>query len=192
MRLAMRQWAGMAFSLAALAASPAMAQDLSEKVFEFDGRKVTIAPAGVKSGLSDGAGPVIQPASAQVSDPSVQIIPAVFSQPQSAEPPPAEAPPAALKDGPAAPAPTAPRDPVLMAQQYREIFDALPFLRSQYDVNPTYRHDTTMELLFGQMRPMTINRTTIDVKQQQPSVRYVPSPYNMYGMNSFFYPFYWP
>lgn len=189
MRLALRQWAGTAFSLAALAASPVMAQDRSEKVFEFDGWKVTIAPAGVQSGLAGGQGPVIQPASAQASDPSVQIIPAVFSQPQPAEASPAKAPAAALKDGPVS---TAPRDPVLMAQQYREIYNALPFLRSQYDANPTYRHDTTMELLFGQMRPMTIHRTTIDVKQQQPSVRYVPSPYNKYGMNSFFYPFYWP
>lgn len=192
MQTTMRKWAGMAFSLAVLAASPSMAQDRSEKVFEFDGWTVTIVPAGVPGGSAEGQNPVIRPASAQTSDPSVQIIPAVFSQPQPAEAPPVDAPPAAQKDAPAAPAPAVSRDPVLMAQQYREIYNALPFLRSQYDANPTYRHDTTMELLFGQLRPMTINRTTIDIKQQQPRVRYVPSQYNKYGMNSFFYPFYWP
>lgn len=190
MRSMVQKSAVLAFSLAAFATSPAMSQDRTEKVFEFDGWKVTIAPAGPRGepatppSLAAGKGPVIQPASAQFSDPSVVITPAVFSQAEPPEP---------AKDGvPPAPSAAAPRDPVLLAQQYREIYNAIPFLRSEYDANPAYRHDAAMEMLFGQMRPTVVHRGTVDVKLNTPAVRYVPSAYNRYGMNSFFYPFYWP
>jgi hypothetical protein len=47
---------------------------------------------------------------------------------------------------------------VSQAALYRDIYFSLPFIRAEYDVNPTYRHDTTMELLFNQMRPTVIHR----------------------------------
>lgn len=191
MRLTKQTWAAAALvSLAAVSASFATAQDRSEKVFEFDGWKVTIAPAGPRGelktppALAAGQGPVIQPASAQASDPSVVIAPAVFSQTQP--------PQAAKEDVPPAPTAGVNRDPVLLAQQYREIYNAIPFLRSEYDANRSYRHDAALEILFGQMRPTVVHRGTVDVKVTTPTVRYIPSPYSKYGMNSFFYPFYWP
>ena len=48
--------------------------------------------------------------------------------------------------------------PLLGVKTYWEVYSSIPFLRSEYQANPTYRHDATMELLFGKMRPMTIVR----------------------------------
>lgn len=41
---------------------------------------------------------------------------------------------------------------------YAEIYASIPFIRSEYNANRSYRHDTTMELLFGQMRPTVVNK----------------------------------
>lgn len=40
---------------------------------------------------------------------------------------------------------------------YWTIYESIPFLRSQYDANPAYRHDATMELLTGNARPTVIH-----------------------------------
>lgn len=53
--------------------------------------------------------------------------------------------------------------PVIRARKvdprdYREIYDAIPFSRTEYEANPSYRHEATMEILFGEMRPTTIHR----------------------------------
>jgi hypothetical protein len=51
------------------------------------------------------------------------------------------------------------------SQAYRLVYDAIPFSRAEYDASPSYRHDATLEFLFGQLRPMVIqrNNTTVDV-----------------------------
>ncbi len=54
---------------------------------------------------------------------------------------------------------------------YWEVYSSIPFLRSEYRANPSYRHDATLELLFGKMRPMSINR-----------YYYVPRRYSSYGL----------
>ncbi len=60
-----------------------------------------------------------------------------------------------------------------MAAQYQEIYLSIPFSRVEYNANPSYRHDATMEILFGQMRPTVVYRT--------------PAPvYNYYDSGSFF------
>lgn len=41
---------------------------------------------------------------------------------------------------------------------YRHVYESIPFIRSEYDANPSYRHETTMELLFGQLRPTVIHK----------------------------------
>ena len=43
---------------------------------------------------------------------------------------------------------------------YRDIYNSIPFSRAEYNANPSYRHDATMEFLFNQMRPTVIQRTT--------------------------------
>lgn len=36
---------------------------------------------------------------------------------------------------------------------YRRVYASIPFSRTEYDANPGYRHEATMELLLGQLRP---------------------------------------
>lgn len=47
---------------------------------------------------------------------------------------------------------------------YSQVYDAIPFSRAEYEANPSYRHDATMEFLFGQMRPTVIHRGTTAVR----------------------------
>ena len=42
------------------------------------------------------------------------------------------------------------------AADYRRVYDSIPFSRSEYRVNPNYRHDSTMEILTGNSRHQTI------------------------------------
>lgn len=39
---------------------------------------------------------------------------------------------------------------------YRAVYNSIPFRRSEYLANPDYRHEATMEILMGQLRPKTI------------------------------------
>ena len=55
--------------------------------------------------------------------------------------------------------------PVVVPQtaNYRDIYFSIPFIRAEYDANPSYRHDATMEFMFNQMRPTVIQRGTTNV-----------------------------
>ena len=46
---------------------------------------------------------------------------------------------------------------------YRDIYFAIPFNRAEYNANPSYRHEATMEILFNQLRPTVIQRSTSNV-----------------------------
>ena len=46
-------------------------------------------------------------------------------------------------------------------KSYSKIYNAIPFRRSEYLANPSYRHDTTVEIMFGQMRPTVIHRQNL-------------------------------
>ncbi|ODA32763.1 hypothetical protein [Planctopirus hydrillae] len=52
---------------------------------------------------------------------------------------------------------------VMRAHHYTEVYNQIPFSRSEYDANPAYRHDATMELLLGQIRPVTYQTTNVNV-----------------------------
>ena len=54
--------------------------------------------------------------------------------------------------------------PNINGMTYRQVYDSIPFNRAEYLANPGYRHEATMEILFGQLRPTTI------VKEHQPQV----------------------
>ena len=41
---------------------------------------------------------------------------------------------------------------------YQRIYDSIPFNRTEYNANPSYRHDTAMEIMFGKMRKTVILR----------------------------------
>lgn len=41
---------------------------------------------------------------------------------------------------------------------YGWIYSHIPFLRSEYIANPSYRHEATMEILFGEQRPTVVHK----------------------------------
>ena len=55
-------------------------------------------------------------------------------------------------------------------KNYQQIYNSIPYRRSEYLANPSYRHDTTVEILFGQMRPTVVHR------QDQPQRVINPRP----------------
>lgn len=71
-------------------------------------------------------------------------------------------------------------DPRYMSQMYYEIYKSIPFIRAEYNANPSYIHDSTMEILFGQMRPTVIHRGTTTVNHNYPDYGY--------GFNGYAYP----
>jgi hypothetical protein len=59
---------------------------------------------------------------------------------------------------------------------YDEVYRSIPYSHTEYLANPEYRHEATMEILFGQLRPTTVH------KQSEPRtiVNVPPSPYQPY------------
>ena len=43
-----------------------------------------------------------------------------------------------------------------IADQYKSVYAAVPFNRAEYDANPSYRHDSAMEILTGNSRHITV------------------------------------
>lgn len=41
---------------------------------------------------------------------------------------------------------------------YSYVYNSIPFLRSEYIANPSYRHEATMEILFGKLRPTVVHK----------------------------------
>jgi len=41
---------------------------------------------------------------------------------------------------------------------YVGAYSSIPFSRSEYKANPSYRHEAAMEILFGKLRPMVIHK----------------------------------
>lgn len=60
---------------------------------------------------------------------------------------------------------------ILPAMSYVEAYRSVPFSRTEYEANPGYRHETAMELMFQQLRPMTV------MKQNTPRVSRYPDFY---------------
>lgn len=72
--------------------------------------------------------------------------------------------------------------PLDRVREYQRVYDSIPFSRAEYDANPSYRHDATMEFLFGQMRPTVIERRTTRVDVNLPQWGF--SPWNGAGWNA--------
>ncbi len=45
-----------------------------------------------------------------------------------------------------------------IADQYTSVYKTVPFNRAEHDANPSYRHDSTMEILTGNSRHVTVLR----------------------------------
>ena len=50
------------------------------------------------------------------------------------------------------------KKPLINGLSYEEVYNSIPYRQAEYYANPSYRHDATMEILFGQLRPTTIVR----------------------------------
>lgn len=59
---------------------------------------------------------------------------------------------------------------------YLDAYFSVPFFRSEYNANPSYRHEAAMEILFGQLRPTTIQK----ISPQPIAERYERSYYSGY------------
>jgi hypothetical protein len=59
---------------------------------------------------------------------------------------------------------------------YDAVYRSIPYSYTEYLANPGYRHEATMEVLFGQLRPTTVHKQY----QPQPIVNVLPSPYQPY------------
>jgi hypothetical protein len=78
--------------------------------------------------------------------------------------------------------------------RYRQIYEAIPFSRTEYLANPSYRHDATMELLTGQPRPVTVFRHyTSQVHETEVYTPYATyPPGSLFRMDAWNYPYYRP
>lgn len=66
---------------------------------------------------------------------------------------------------------------------YWRVYRSIPFLRSEYIANPSYRHDATMEILLGQLRP-TVGKQ--QAPQPRPHHTLFPFENNFYRPNSYY------
>lgn len=60
------------------------------------------------------------------------------------------------------------REVLVNGLRYEDVYASIPYRRAEYLANPGYRHEATLEVMFGQLRPKTV------VSQYQP--RTVPLP----------------
>ena len=87
-------------------------------------------------------------------------------------------------------------DAVEAAAIYRHIYSRIPFIRAEYNANPSYRHDTVMELLTGNARHQTTVQHSTQPAAPRPPVgpiNAIPYRYNnpARGLNYYFYFPYW-
>ncbi|MBS0204832.1 MAG: hypothetical protein JSS49_18145 [Planctomycetes bacterium] len=187
---------GMAAGLLCTSATASFGADVL--VQEFDGWKITIRPGA--SSLPDPVppSPRIYETTAESSQGRIQLVSlrqeAVVPAPVTASPP---SETAAAKDGlpviipgessqccdttPTVHPPEGTVDPRYLSQMYTEIYRSIPFNRAEYNANPSYRHDTAVEFLFGKMRPTVIHRGTTTVNHHYPSGYGMPFGYGGRG-----------
>ena len=143
-----------------------------------DGSALTPIPDSPTPALSpDHVMPVPLQADRSQAEWTIEIIPAhkVADEPEAAPPlvPLADAGEACTKCGHAQ----------ANAADYTRIYKAIPFNRSEYNANPSYRHDSAMEILTGNPRHKTVvhhgtspRNQPVRIQQTQPTV--VPYPYD--------------
>lgn len=170
-----------------------------------DGEQAVLPPlpapeAPAKSGQPALPAPPTAPPVAKPTRPS-DAIPPLPAQPSNALEPKAAAAPEipatqGTFPGDVAPEVVGPNVPMMPYPGYRpsymEIYASIPFIRTEYLANPGYRHEATMEIMFGQLRPTVINKTAPQPVVRRNDYDYV-TPYSYwngrgYVNYNFFYP----
>ena len=211
----MRHWmksCGILVSFACLNLSSSHAADPIVQVF--DGWKITITPGEssfpgpvpVAAQLASANGP--RPESLDQSSSSQQGVPPA---PEGVTPPDLEPKPVLKPDvdglpiitpgdfagccdsRPTVSPPEGTVDPRYMPQMYVDLYKSIPFIRAEYNANPSYIHDTAVEFLFGKMRPTVLHRGTVNVNVSSPYSYGTPyytsgSPYGYGGYGYGGYP----
>ncbi|MCH2200762.1 MAG: hypothetical protein MK102_02225 [Fuerstiella sp.] len=82
------------------------------------------------------------------------------------------------------------------SEDYRRVYESVPFNRTEFKSNPSYRHDSTMEILTGNARHLTIlrpNTAPVVRPRLKPRTYLLPSRYNQRrrGLNHYFRIPYW-
>jgi hypothetical protein len=68
---------------------------------------------------------------------------------------------------------------------YALVYHSLPFVRSEYIANPSYRHEAAMEILFGQLRPTVVHKHPGQPRPHEtqfPFENDIIRPYSYYSM----------
>ncbi len=125
-----------------------------------------------------------------IPGPAIGPSPVPKAQSASRQAAPAEAKPAAVEQGstvvtaggessfPAGITPAA----------YAEVYNSIPFRRSEYLANPSYRHEATIEVLLGQIRPKTVaNVATPPATCCSPKAVSFVGLFNPWGAKNFYY-----
>lgn len=78
----------------------------------------------------------------------------------------------------------------ITSASYIEVYNSIPFRRSEYAANPNYRHEATIELLLGQIPPKTvINVTAPAATCCSPQTAMFDQWFSPWGTNAFDYRF---
>lgn len=153
---------------------------------------VTITP---QAGAADGLVPLAAPAASGVA---MTPAPPADGPAKAPTPPPddapavEQAPPATLLPlvGPAVPV----GESLVTAHRYAAVYRSIPFSYAEYLANPSYRHEATMEILFGHLRATVVHKN----QPSRPVVRVAPagfgSPLSLLRQSPGLYPLYphWP
>lgn len=76
----------------------------------------------------------------------------------------------------------------LTSASYTEVYNSIPFRRSEYLANPNYRHEATIELLLGQIRPKTVTNVTVPAATCCTPKTAIFAPWvNPWGAKNFYY-----
>lgn len=181
--------------LAGLLCSSVVANASEPIVQDFDGWKITIRP-GVSSRVDDvppAPAPILQADAATLRE-SIQLVSLRQQTPPGPAPEGPAPHPVAVEDGfpvitpgdccgpkTTVSPPEGSVDPRYLSQTYYEIYKSIPFIRAEYDANPSYIHDTAVEFLFGKMRPTVIHRGTTNVNHNYPNGYGMPYGFGGYG-----------
>lgn len=159
------------------------------KIYRFPGGTMIVQPGPTAAAVK---APATETASKDDRSPS----PAIRLASRSVQLAPPPMPPLPDDDQPTAAAASAPvgsdatLSPLDRMQHYQAVYNAIPFSRAEYDANPSYRHDTAVEVLFGQMRPTVIQRGHTTVTVQQPDAGGIEwSPWVYYGRSGWYAPY---
>ena len=170
---------------AALAAAMATSALSAPRVAEFDSNgetwAVTIDPRG--AGGQDSSGIVITPAVPAAETAALDP----FDRPAEAPAEPGESQvPAVTPESEDA---EQAQNPVELAARYQRVYNSIPFVRSEYLANPSYRHEATLELLFGKMRPTVVHKGQAATSANSGGVAPGPLPMGAPYFHPYAYPY---